>query len=280
MTAKSIFWLLAFCALATTLYAQPDASVSREEKRTIKKAAREELRQASTHFLVLGLDNRYGVQQDLRLSPLTYRGIGAGMSMGDRKISPKALEIFQLLASFSSLSPVHGESTTRNFYNDLSYAYLRDMGSLSRDAWKWYLGGEFSALTNVRSNAALGNSLLAWDGVAALGVSAAVLGSVELPLIHKTVFLDYQVSLPLFAYINRGPAYSLPGFYPMTHYFKPLGRFTRVDSEMGFSFPLSKGNRNRLRFSYNWDFYGYADPTIHQVRSAHHKLGMELLIRL
>ncbi len=280
MTAKSIFWLLALCSLTTVLQAQTDAPGSREEKRNLKKAAREELRQASTHYLVLGLNSRYGVQQDLRLSPLTYRGPGIGMSMGDRKISPKSLEIFQLLASYNSLNPTHGESTTMNLYNDLSYAYLRDMGSLSRDNWKWYLGGEFSALTNVRTNTALGNSLAAWDGVAALGVSAAVLGSIELPLIHKEVALDYQLTLPLFAYINRGPAYSLPGLDPMVHYFKPLGSFTRVDSEMGLSFPLSKGNLNRLRFSYNWDFYGYADPTIHQVRSAQHKLGMELLIRL
>jgi hypothetical protein len=249
---------------------------TKKETRKAQKAAQKAQQQ---RFLVIGANGRYGLTQDFRLSELTYQGIGPGLIYAYRIRSPKAWEDWTFDPSITFQSPAHGESQLLNGYLGFSYRYLhhvRDLGS-AQD-WKFYLGGETDSRANVKFNSSLGNSVATWEGIAALNLAAAV--QKDLQICKRPLSLDYQLRLPVLAYVNRGPAYSLSGLDPRSHTFTSIWGLNRVDSEVGINFALAPNNPNRLRIAYRWDFYAFNDNGIHPVRSAQHGLLVELMVNL
>ncbi|MEL6134994.1 MAG: hypothetical protein AAFR59_16665, partial [Bacteroidota bacterium] len=76
------------------------------------------------------------------------------------------------------------------------------------------------------------------------------------------------------------PDYSLPYFGSPKGFFMPIGRQGRVVSDLGLIFPLRSRSLNRIRFAYNWDFYGYRESEIFVTRVATHALTVALQVRL
>lgn len=275
---QRILWLL-LLGLPILLQAQESSS------RSVHKEARQEARaiqkDSQTKYLAMGLNGRYGLSQDFRMSQLTYSGFGVGVILAYRMRSPKVWEEFVIDPSVSFQSASNEQSSLINPYGGLSYRYLRHLTDLgSEQDWHLYLGGEVEALANARINNRIGNSAFHWEGIGALNLAAAIQKEVKLPLIKTPVSMDYQLMLPVFAYINRGPAYSLSGLDPQNHIFTSINGLSRVNSELGLTFPFSKNNPNKLRIAYRWDFYGFNDNEIHPVRSAQHGLAIELLVNL
>ncbi|MFK7923981.1 MAG: hypothetical protein AB8H47_18630, partial [Bacteroidia bacterium] len=254
---------------------------AKEEVKTQKKAAKTLEKATQTKYMVMGLNGRYGLIQDFRMSGLTYQGTGPGLILAYRMRSPKVWEEFVVDPSVSFQTSNNEQALLYNPYIGMSYRYLRHLTDLgSKQDWHLYLGGELEGRGNVRILSELGNSAAHWEGIGALNLAAAIQKDVKLPLIKTPVSMDYQLMLPVFAYVNRGPSYSLSGLDPQNHVFTSINGLSRVNSELGLSFPFSKNNPNKLRVAYRWDFYGFNDNEIHPVRSAQHGLAVELLVNL
>lgn len=275
----SVLWFSLF-ALPSLLQAQDEPS-PRTIRKEARKEAKAEQKATQTHYLVMGVNGRYGLTQDFRMSRSTYHGMGIGGILSYRMRSPKIWEEFLIDPSFTAQSTASGVASLQNIYGGLDYRHLRHLKDLgAKQDWHLYLGGSIDTRANVKINSALGNSAAHWEGTSSLNLAAGLQKNVKLPLIKKPVGMDYQLMIPVFAYVNRGPEYSLSGLDDQNHVFTSIWGLPRVNSELGISFPFAKNNPNRLRVAYRWDFYGFNDNEIHPVRSAQHGLAVELLVNL
>ncbi|MEM6347948.1 MAG: hypothetical protein AAF927_28925 [Bacteroidota bacterium] len=253
----------------------------KEARKTARKEAKAKQKASQTYYLVMGLNARYGLSQDFRMSRSTYSGVGIGGILSYRMRSPKIWE--EVLMDLSSATHYTSSElgVLDNTYGGIDYRHLRHIKDLgAKEDWHLYLGGSIDTRANVKVNEALGNSGAHWEGISTLNLAGGLQKDFELPLIKKPVSMDYQLAIPLFAYVYRGPAYSLSALDDQNHVFTSIWGLPRVNSELGLTFPFAKNNPNRLRVAYRWDFYGFNDNEIHPVRSAQHGLSLELLINL
>ncbi|MEL7531749.1 MAG: hypothetical protein AAFN10_10595 [Bacteroidota bacterium] len=272
--------LFLLLGLPAILFAQ-DTLSTRSVRKAVRKAAVAEQKATQSYYLVMGINARYGLTQDFRMSRLTYQGLGLGGIVSYRMRSPKIWEEILVDASFANQTTSTELGSLENVYGGIDYRHLRHIKALgAKQDWHLYLGGSIDTRANVKVNTDLGNSGAHWEGISTLNLAAGLQKDFELPLIKTPVSMDYQLAIPLFAYVYRGPAYSLSGLDDQNHVFTSIWGLPRVNSELGLTFPFSQNNPNRLRIAYRWDFYGFNDNEIHPVRSAQHGLALELLVNL
>ncbi|MEL6653063.1 MAG: hypothetical protein AAFQ87_19845, partial [Bacteroidota bacterium] len=163
----------------------------------------------------------------------------------------------------------------------ITYRHLRRIKQLgAQQDWNLYLGGEIDTRANVKLNENLGNSAASWEGTSVLALSVGTQKDVNIPFTKFTLPFDAQLAIPLFAYVYRGPEYSLSGLDDQLHAFTSLWGLPRAKTEIGMTIPFSKRNPNCLRVAYRWDFYAFNDNEIHPLRMAQHGLALELLVNL
>lgn len=249
----------------------------KEEKRVVKKAKRLTKRLQKERFVGLEVGGLYNQSQDTRMESSVFDGFGGRVQFIYQSKTPKGLHDVDIAAGqLAFLSPPHEESQIQNWRGDINYYYLRDMKSLAQDKVLWRLGGAFNGTYNFRWNTRLSNSGVNWDGLGSLGVASQWSGGLN---ILREGAWDYRFTLPLASYVNRLPSYSLSSD-GMDHSFAPIGKLTRLISEIGISQQLGRNSPNRMRLSYTWDFYALNESEIHDVRIANHQLLFVLLIKL
>ena len=261
-------------------YSQEDRRSKKElkkEKRVIKKAKRLTNRLQKERYFGLEIGGLYNQSQDTRMESSIFDGFGGRIQAVYQSKTSKGLHDVDLAAGqLAFLSPPHDESSIQNWRGDINYYYLRDIKRIANDKVLWRFGGAFNGTFNFRWNTRLSNSGVNWDGLGSLGVASQWSGS--LPLLREGAW-EYSIALPLASYVNRLPSYSLSSD-GMDHSFAPIGKLTRVISEIGISQQLGRNSPNRMRLSYNWDFYALNESEIHDLRIANHQLLFVLLLKL
>ncbi|MDX1905776.1 MAG: hypothetical protein SF053_01990 [Bacteroidia bacterium] len=251
--------------------------LAQEPDQPSRKAERAALRAQRTHYLSLDAGTTYGQTLDARMAANRYFGAGLQLAIGGETQSPRGLKQTRYLDTrFLVLVPSHVSSMTFNTFNESYGTYFRNVRTLG--AWTLRAGGGWSVLANARINPSLGNSAFNTDAAVSAVAAGNLNRAVRLPLLG-TWDLAYTLRLPLVSYLNRLPAYGLSGLGGTSSFVVPVGVFTRVNSSISLTRPISKGNPNLHRFAYAWDFYAFNDNEIHPLRVANHTLTYTLLIR-
>ena len=272
-----ISFLLALGGLSHAQDVKRSKKELKQEKKQLKKAKRLTRRFQKVRYFAVETGLTYSQSQDTRSESSIFDGIGGRLNLIYSSQTPKGLHEVDLAGGqFAFLSPPHDESQIQNWRADINYHYLRNFRSLAQDKIMWRIGGAFTGVYNFRWNTRLSNSGVAWDGLASLGLASHWSGKLKIPWEGAW---DYRLTLPLASYVNRLPTYSLSSD-GMDHSFAPIGKLTRILSEIGISQNLGRNTPNRIRLSYTWDFYSLNESEIHDLHVANHQLLVAFLVKL
>lgn len=268
--------------LASGLWAQKaERKAQRQQKRIErkeKKRLKKDTRQQENRMLILGAGGSANYTVDTRMAQNHYEGSGAYMSVGLLHEKPKGLYNIKYAGfTYNSLTNAAERASVNNIRYDFSFAYMRNM-NFSNDNWRWRLGGAIDAIYNNRLNVNLSNDAVGHDGIVSLGLASSL--DRNLHFFKRDWRFRAEAGLPLFAYINRLPEYSLSGWGGTSNAWKPIGSFNRLRTGISLFKPFHKYTPNGFQISYHWDFYGFNDSDIHRVRVGNHQLGVAMLIRL
>lgn len=227
-----------------------------QAQHALRVEARHARRDGQLRFLTNETGFSINRSQDLHQANTTFTGIGAMVGRGFFAQGGKATRICRITAGYNYLSGA--QTITHSPRVEVGYAYLRNVGNFgSHQKWNIRAGGSVQYLFNMRSNSALDNSAISLETGAQLAAEMRI--SRDFSFRKKPFYtFDYRLGVPLGAYLWRLPSYSLPGFETLSGSFRPIGNFTRITSEMGFSRPLSRKGNNRVRVAYTWDLYHIA----------------------
>jgi hypothetical protein len=279
---KQVALTLILLFSASLLLAQkPEKKAAKKQKRTERKEKRltkKDIAQQENRFLVIGGGGSANYSIDTRSAQNHYEGFGAYANVGYQHEKPKGFYSVNIGSlTYNDLTTASGRGNVDNFRYDFSFAYLRNMDFLN-EKWTWRLGASADAIYNNRLNLNLGNDAVGHEGIASLGLATS-LGR-DFRLIKRDWSFRAEARLPLLAYINRLPEYSLSGWGGTSHAIKPIGAFNRLHTGFTVFKPFHKHTQNGFQVSYHWDFYGFNDSDIHRVRVGNHHLGLAMLIKL
>lgn len=218
---------------------------------------------------------------DQRMAERSYYGAGIDVGLGDRWVRPRAWHEYEVLATGIGAAPLSIENFLTGGLIEGSYRYLQriDLGS---SPWRWHLGLQAGGFYNGRFHSGLGNSSVHMEWTGYIGPLAQVAREAKIPLIKGQSTIAARIHMPLFSYVGRLPAYALPGFDAPAHYFRPIGGFNRIKTEITLTRPRGNGNPNLFQVGYVWDFYGMnegQDAGLQRLRWATHSLRFVVLIR-
>lgn len=280
MKQTALTLLLIFAS--TFLLAQKaEKKAEKQQKRaekTEKRIEKKEIRQQGNRYFRLGggASNNYTV--DTRMAQNHYQGFGAYAFLGYQTERKKGFYDMQLGGlTYHSLSAAHGESSMDNFRYDFRFRYLRNVSQIG-DNWHFRLGGTADFTYNSRLHFTLSNDGFAHDMIGSLGIATSL--SRDLHFFKRDWTFRAEAGLPLFAYVNRLPEYSLSGWGGTSHAVKPIGLYNRLNTSFSLFKPFHKHTDNGFLLSYSWDFYGFNDSDIHQVRTGTQQVGLAILMKI
>lgn len=263
---NSCLFVALLCCAAAPLAAQPPPGDKAHKVRPLR-------------YLLFDYGLGYNHSLDTRMSLSPYKGPGARIGFGMQAEKPHRRTEYQYASGrVDRILPAHLESLVWNSRYDGAFSYLRKVKPLAPRKWDRWLGGSLLLSYNFRYAPRLSNSAVHWDGVAAIGPTAAL--RTPLRFFRADWLLDGRLSLPLLAYVNRLPAYALSGWGGTANYVAPIGRYTRLSTFVALSKRLGKLSPNRWQLSYAWDFYAFNESDIHRLRIANHSLTYTLWVKL
>ncbi len=277
-TALTLFLLLAVMAMMAQKAEKKAEKKQKRVERRERHLEKKDRHQQENRFLLVDLGASSNYTVDTRMAQNHYQGGGAYASLAYQHEKPKGFYDIQLGSfTYNSLNAAHEGASLDNFRYDSRIAYLRNTSALG-EKWLFRLGGSLDFTYNARINYNLGNDALGHDGILSLGLASSL--SRELHFFKRDWQFRADARLPLFAYLNRMPEYSLSGWGGTSSTFKPIGAYNRLNTGFSLFKPFHKHTPNGFQLSYNWDFYSFQDSDIHRVRVGNHQLGLAMLIRL
>lgn len=279
---KHIALTLLLLFSASLLIAQePEKKVEKKQRQTERKEKKREtkdVRQQENRFIVAGMGLSANYSIDTRMAQNHYDGIGAYAIIAYQHEKPKGFYDFKIGSlTYNNLTNAAERAVIDNFRYDLHFAYLRNMKTAG-DKWQWRLGGIADFTYNGRLNFNLANDGFAHDLIGSLGLATSLDRGFR--FIKRDWNFRAKASLPLVAYINRLPEYSLSGWGGTSSAIKPIGGFNRLHTGFAVFKPFHKHTQNGFQISYDWDFYGFNDSDIHRVRVGNHQLGLAMMIKI
>jgi len=273
-----LFLLIMLGFVSEALGQVEEGDLTKKERKALKKAQRIEDRLARDRYIVLELGPTYSQLRDTRMELSRFDGPGLSVQIGYYSAYPNgSVEDFEMIgAEYAVLVPSHDESNILNGRGDINYTYLWRFRRWDQLGVTWLLGGAVTGIFNFRYNAALVNSSVNWDGVASLGVSSELQGKIGF---LRGGAWQYRLTLPLASYVNRFPEFALLT-QDTGHFFGPIGKLTRVLSEIGVSKSIGRASDNLIRLSYTWDYYHFNETDFFTVSSARHQLLLGVYIKL
>lgn len=227
-----------------------------------------------------------GIQlRDEHMSPMTYHGSVINPEIGYIKIRRRSISELTLTPSIGSIASKNGTDQRPmrgDYYRlDIQYRYLRSMGTILDDRWRFYLGGQFHFHGNVRLNEQLDTSFITFIFSNGLGVSTAFERSAQ--LFSRDVIFRYKLGLPLVQHVIR------PNFLNIYNYLDPENdwlnermrdsdvllpnRLFSINSALEMWYPIRSGNY--LRFAYGWEYYSLNHKL--NARAASHRVSFAFL---
>jgi len=256
---------------------QAQEKQDKRERKEARKQERIDRRLAKDRYLVFEYGVLYTQMQDTKMEQSTFEGPGARLHIGYISRTERGVHDFDMAGGqFGWLTASHDESNLINGRGDINYTYLWNMKQDEPQQVQWRLGGALTGIFNFRYVEELVNSSVNWDGIASLGPSSEWEG--------KAGFLrgglwQYRITVPLASYVNRFPEFGLLSG-ETEHFFAPIGKFTRILSELGLSKAMGRESQNLIRLSYTWDFYAFHESDFFKVRSANHQLMFSIYIKM
>ncbi len=269
-----------YAILSTIVGLSMLSAQDRDEKklrRAERKAERVERRLAKDRYLVFEYGFLYAKMRDTKMEQSTFDGPGARIHIGYLSRTEKGVHDFDMAGGqFGWLSASHGESNLINGRGDINYTYLRNINDSEGKRVLWRVGGAFTGVYNFKYVEELVNSSVNWEGVASIGPSSEWEGEVGF---LKGGIWQYRITVPLVSYVNRFPEFGLLSG-EMKHVFAPIGKFSRVLSEIGISKTMGRESDNLIRLSYTWDYYAFNESDFFEVRNATHQVLFSIYIKL
>lgn len=265
------------------MYAQespvPSEELSpRQQRKAERKARRLEQRFLKDRYIVSEYGLMFNQTQDTRMEQSIFRGPGAHLHLGYYSQTSKGLHDYDIGAGqFSYLFADHEGSEVLATRVDANYTYLHRLRAREGSSWGWQLGGAANLIWHFRYNETLVNSASNWDGIGALAVASEWSRNIRWG--QRPTWIHYRAMLPLAAYVLRTPEFGL-SFTQNQQYFAPIGKFTRLYSEIGITRSLGRQSDNLIRLVYAWDFYALNDSDIHKVRVANHNLIFSFFLKM
>lgn len=269
---RSFLFFSLFLILSTSLWSQ---KTGKAEKKAARKVERlNKLQQTDSYFTIEAIGTQRSVQ-DEATSQQVYDGFGGGIGLGSWRQRNNQIWEYRMIGAYNLIDSQAGTQTD-DFLGDFSFAYLRQLPKE-----QFFLGGQATALAQVRYTAALGNSSLHWDLVGSLGVVGRYQDEQKIPFINRIWRIYAQAHVPVLAYVSR-PVYGVTVDGRMDQYVSSLHRLQRIDTEFGVFIPLfsKKDNPNLLRFAYQWDILNWRDNERQRVLTAQHLLSIGLFVKV
>jgi hypothetical protein len=271
--------LLGMCLLSAQEVSEKKAQ--RKQRREARKALRlekKETRQQENRLLIVGAGGSLNYLVDTRMAQNHYQGLGGSLVVENQHEKPRGLYDIRMAGfQLNSLSAAHEQSGVSNFRYDFRFSYLRNVDTLGAH-WRWRLGGAADFTYNGRTHPSLSNDAYAHDLIGSLGMATTL--DRRFRFLKRDWQVEARADLPLIAYVNRWPGYSLSGSGESQQSVKPIGAFNRFHSRFSIFKPFHKYTPNGFRISYHWDFYAFNDSEIHRVRVANQGLSAALIIHL
>jgi len=197
----------------------------------------------------------YAAIQDLRMSPRIYRGPGFVAFAQLRDFRPKETVLQTLFFQFAyplTEETISGDSSYNNPRGTVDLTYLRRVAELPLQ-----LGGGLSGGGNLRTLSSLSNSAFNYD--ISVSANASARWQHDFSLFGRDAEWHAQLSVPLFSWVSRMPAYNISYVGPATTWAFPWD-FYRLRLNLGLSRLLKRSDENRFSIEYLYDFYGMSEP--------------------
>ena len=226
------------------------------------------------NYLEIGLGVGYSQFRDFATSPLFYSGYPMSLDLAFRIDSPKNDKHFGLQASYGSLTALVNGSYAQSSVASatLFYQQLYILPQVSKNKWKFKVGGQINASGNYRYNPSLQNNsegvemvnTLFASGKAALDVSRSITKKKKCWFMHgvkqpRSRSLDFQLNVGIlnnsfrngYAYIDQSSVLNDPKTFGDYKY----SWFTGFRMSSSLRYIIYLKNKNAVQFSYVWDAY-------------------------
>lgn len=232
---------------------------------------------ANGRYWFIGVGTSFQSMYDEGISFVRYNGSGVTPVLGLVKMTDSKFRNFSLGAGFvplrtdrsNELRPM--EVKTTRIVAD--YQQLRRIKQWSKQL-SLYVGGDVSLLFNLKMAEQLDNSQLVYDYTLAIGPAGKLDKIVRLK--KRDCIVSFDLRVPLLShiarpyYLNRiefiDPKNDFIGDLLNNSSLTSVNKNLRIQTGLSLYYPLF--NKNRLRLSYNWDFYKMR--TINSVYHAEH----------
>ena len=196
------------------------------------------------------------------MSPLTYYGAGANVTLGLVAEREKGIHDLSLFSGAHLATPLMATSTL-SFYNvNFEYAYLRRVGMIGAAGIELFGGGAVATRIAIRNHQQYSNNNLDADQEFSLAIAGKARKSIALK--KRQLDLSWALTIPVVSlsyvpsYLGLGPEGFMfdddSGIKSLLQQGEVLsvGRFRRVISEIDMVWNISSGNA--LALSYRWDY--------------------------
>jgi hypothetical protein len=205
-------------------------------------------------FFTTALGATWQNRKDNLFSPITYRGIGVEMRLGNERISETRYTRFDAMGSFNDM-----KTNIKNGYNNAAYGvHYNASYTWTTRIWKdkknyaWYVGGSFfhqSSMGVYRGNI---NNIFSYN--APTGFAGVAYIQRPLHFFKRNWIASTQFTLPILVYDARPTNIGFIAVENLTKDFG-IGSFNKIiDIDWRWQLALPLSNGNRLRASYHWHF--------------------------
>jgi len=272
--------LLCLLLLGGMLGSMSYAQETRQEKRSVRKEKKETRKRERMRWSISHTGLGYARSYDEMMSRRSYRGATLDLGFGFLHRRKDRISTFVSHNTGYFQQAPHGEASMFGGLFVMDYRYLWRVDNQSRPGLRVYAGGSVAGLANIRFNNALGNSSFSGEWATMLSPTTRLEYEVEkLPLLKGSSVLSAEMTLPLVSAVGRLPSWALPGFESFDTRIRPIGSFTRVQTELSILRRLGQDNPNLVKLSYSWELYGMPTSEIHRLRWASHMFGMTYYFR-
>lgn len=196
------------------------------------------------------------------MSPLTYYGAGANVTLGLVAEREKGIHDLSLFTGAHVATPLIGTSTLAFYTVDFEYTYVRQVGMIDAAGIELFGGGAVATRLAIRNHQQFSNNNVDADQEYSLAVAGKARKCITLK--KRQLDLSWALTVPMASlsyvpsYLGRGPEGFMfdddSGIKSLLQKGEVLsvGRFRRVISDIDVVWNMS--SENALVVSYRWDY--------------------------
>lgn len=239
-----------------------------------------------SRLLGFGVGATYQTFMDEVLSDMRYDKIGATAGITNSKTSETKYTELAFQGSLLNMSRKSEElvkAKIKSFKATMDYRHMYKLSLLNEGIYDVRAGALFSMLFCNRNAPHLGNTGKVYEYAISLGLTAKIARQQQFS--GRQGYIIWDVSLPFVSNISRpsylnqstslDPESTLAKDIFGNSTFTSFGKMFRFNSRIHVLYPIKNGNK--LRFTYQWDYYKMKSNSGDRVFSAEHTLMLSFL---